>query len=152
MNAIEHTNTRTLGTEMCEFLIDSCHTVLPDNSNCTTTTSRDACMLVGLKRVLALVRAVRDLPEEDGLTPLKNALIRLEDSVVSDMSSFLISTGKCGKNERNVTSWLKRCISYCDHVSASIHTPSRDGTSELIDLLTYLFTQSLTRLIHSLRY
>ena len=48
---------------------------------------------------------------------------------MNDMASFLISSGRCGKSERSVASWLRRCISYCDHVSMDVHTPTRDGTS-----------------------
>ena len=80
---------------------------------------------MGLHRTLALVTAIRECPK----IIEQSALANLEDSVVNDMASFLISTGRCGKSERSVASWLRRCISYCDHVSMDVHTPTRDGTS-----------------------
>ena len=91
---------------------------------------------MGLHRTLALVTAIRECPK----IIEQSALANLEDSVVNDMASFLISTGRCGKSERSVASWLRRCISYCDHVSMDVHTPTRDGTSLSLSLLPHTQT------------
>ncbi len=96
---------------------------------------------MGLHRTLALVTAIRECPK----IIEQSALANLEDSVVNDIASFLISTGRCGKSERIVASWLRRCISYCDHVSMDVHTPTRDGTSlSLSTSLTHTHTHTHT--------
>ena len=98
---------------------------------------------MGLHRTLALVTAIRECPK----IIEQSALANLEDSVVNDMASFLISTGRCGKSERSVASWLRRCISYCDHVSMDVHTPTRDGTSlSLSTSLTHTHTHTNKRM------
>ena len=133
MNAMETNSTRTVGAEMCQFLIDSCHTVLPC-TNISLPTKEDAGLLVGLNRLLALVTAIRECPK----IIERDVLVQIENSAVSDMASFLLSTGKCGQSERNIASWLRRCVSYCDHVSMDVHAPTRDG-KYLFSLGFFLF-------------